>query len=97
MGQLSESTSLTSELEKQIEKLNLKNVQSEETINLITNEKQNLERELERSSLEMNISNERNAEMKATIDNLKVTLFNYNNFNNQNVCIQSYFQTGSSY
>lgn len=82
MGQLSESTSLTSELEKQIEKLNLKNVQSEETINLITNEKQNLERELERSSLEMNISNERNAEMKATIDNLKVTLFNYNNFNN---------------
>ncbi|XP_026463811.1 NF-kappa-B essential modulator-like isoform X3 [Ctenocephalides felis] len=76
MGQLSESTLLTSELEKQIEKLNLKNVQSEETINLITNEKQNLERELERSSLEMNISNERNAEMKATIDNLKAQVTN---------------------
>lgn len=71
-GHSSEAASSNCELEKQIELLNLQKIQSEKQINLLTSDKENLDRELERNKLEMNIVTERNMEMKATIDNFKV-------------------------
>uniref|UniRef100_A0A6M2DHJ9 Putative polyubiquitin binding domain of nemo n=1 Tax=Xenopsylla cheopis TaxID=163159 RepID=A0A6M2DHJ9_XENCH len=75
-GHSSEAASSNCELEKQIELLNLQKIQSEKQINLLTSDKENLDRELERNKLEMNIVTERNMEMKATIDNFKVQVAN---------------------